>query len=230
MSSIEKYLGKNEKILFMLKPARRAFTGDYIAIMILILGAAGSRISVILTSLMYMFITLSVILFIKVESGVRSKKYYITNERIILHEGIFSKKFHSCTYNQVTGIEFTQSFFEKSKNTGTILINTTEGKSKRLFLEKVPNPSEVKKKISEIYSLAARGLNHPTMHAEHTNLSVHPSQMQQPMIQPSHIHIHIHTDAPASPDKLNQQTMTHQQQYINTNQQHHTQPNQIHRR
>ena len=200
MSSINKHLGSNEKIIFVLKPSRRAFLGDYVSIMVLVLAAIGARISVTLTFLTYMFITLSVALLIKIESGIGSKRYFITNERIIRIEGTLKKRFNSCVYNRITEMKVSQSFFEKYNNTGTLIINTGDNKSSRIILEKISNPSEVKKKIDEIYSAAARGLYQPAMHPAYIN----PNQMQQPIIQPSQIHIHIHNQTNTIPDQQQQ--------------------------
>jgi uncharacterized membrane protein YdbT with pleckstrin-like domain len=164
MSSIDKHLGSNEKVIMRFRPSRKSFLGEYIMIIILMLFAFGFFMTIIMTALAYMILVASLILLIKTEYKIWSKAYAITDARVMMSEGIFTERFKSCVYSNITNLGLKQSFFDKIMNTGTISIDTAGSDSTELILRRISRPFEVKKKISDMQSTATQQQTRITHH------------------------------------------------------------------
>lgn len=181
--SIDKHLDSRERIVLKFRPSRKSFLWEYLVftfVMLLSFGFffttifAGLKnnpiIATILTVFFYSFLLLSLILLIKVEYKIWSKAYAITNERMMISEGIFTEKFKSCVYSKITDLGLKQSFFDKIMNTGTVEIDTASSDVIELKLENISMPFDVKRIISDAQSAAA------------------PSAATQTVPRPPHIH------------------------------------------
>ena len=105
-----------------------------------------------------MFLILSIVLLIRVEYRIWSKRYALTNKRIILSEGIFSEKFRSTVYNKITDLRLNQTMFDKVLNIGTIGIDTAGTDAIEIRFIGVRNPVYIQNKISEMQS-ATKSIN-----------------------------------------------------------------------
>jgi uncharacterized membrane protein YdbT with pleckstrin-like domain len=163
MSKIDSQLNNTEKILYRCRPARRAFIGEYLLfffVMLLTFTSLYSTliswvknnivVSAITTILFFMLLMISIILLVKVEYKIWSKKYTLTNHKVMCSEGIFTEKFSSTVYGKITDIGLKQTFFDKVMNTGTIGIDTAGTDKTELIFENIARPFKIKDKISEL--------------------------------------------------------------------------------
>lgn len=162
MSSIDKHLGSNEKVILRFRSSRKSFVGEYLAIIILMALAAGLFMTVILAIAAYIVLAVSLIILIKIEYKIWSEAYAITDARVMISEGIFTERFMSCVYSNITNLGLKQSLFNKIMNTGTISIDTAGSDRMELLLRDVSRPFEVKKRISDMQSIMTQHLRQPT--------------------------------------------------------------------
>ncbi|MGV8171995.1 MAG: PH domain-containing protein [Candidatus Woesearchaeota archaeon] len=232
MSSIDKHLGSNEKTILIFRPSRKAFIDEYILFIILIFVAIGFFMTEILAILAYITLATAIIIVFKTEYKIWSSAYALTDARVMISEGIFTEKSMSCVYSNITNLGLRQSFFDKVMNTGTISIDTAGSDRMELLLKKISGPFDVKKRISDMQSIAAQQLRQsnqpPTINTMHNNPN-----------QPQHHTIHNNQNHPQQHIMYNNQNQSqHHTIHNNQNQpqQHimHNNPNlqqhQIHRR
>jgi uncharacterized membrane protein YdbT with pleckstrin-like domain len=177
MSDIKKYLGRNEKVILDKRPARRGYLGEYLVTFATLALAILSLIyrllsilndkrntTIIYTVACIIFFTIFLVLFIKLEIRIRSKRYTLTTERIILNRGIISEKFWSSTYDKITDMELEQSFTDKILDTGTLKIDTSGTDSVKIAFENISRPFDVKNAISNMQEYKAN-----KMQAQYSN-------------------------------------------------------------
>ena len=162
MAFFDDELDSDEKILYRCRPARRAFIMEYIWVMITIMIALAlmayrlmlwlntaydaARLYTVFSGI---FFLIAVILLIKVEYKIWSKRYALTSERVMYSEGIFSEDFKSTIYTKITDIGLVQTFFDRILNTGELTMNTAGGDDIEIKFEKISRPHEVKRLISD---------------------------------------------------------------------------------
>jgi uncharacterized membrane protein YdbT with pleckstrin-like domain len=86
----------------------------------------------------------AIILGVKVEWGIWSRRYGITNEKVMYSKGIFYERFHSARYNFITDTGLSQNFWDKIVNTGTLYINTAGTDDFEIKFRKVADPSRLR--------------------------------------------------------------------------------------
>jgi membrane protein YdbS with pleckstrin-like domain len=162
MTYFDKHLDSDEKILYRCRPARRTFMIQYLLVIISIVFALISAMyrlmfwlntaydkAATFTWIVFFFIILAVLLLIRIEYKIWSKRYALTTERLMISKGIFSEDFRSTVYNKVTDIGLRQSFIDKILNTGTITLNTAGGDNIEIMFENISRPFDIKKMISD---------------------------------------------------------------------------------
>ncbi len=176
MAFLDKHVGSNERIIYRCRPSRRAFLMEYIAFFValiinliiiypIIFGELNRATSAVIKTVGYIFGIITLIILIRVEYKIWSRRYALTDQRLMTSEGIFSENFKSSVYYKVTDIGLRQSFFDKILNTGTIFINTAGSDGVELLLDRIANPFFVKKNISDMQAEAhARNTHHQGQH------------------------------------------------------------------
>jgi uncharacterized membrane protein YdbT with pleckstrin-like domain len=86
---------------------------------------------------------------LRLEYRIWSRRYALTNERMLYSKGIFSEDFKSSSYNKITDVGFHQTFWDKIMNTGTLTVNTAGTDNYEIRYRKIRNPLEVKKMIND---------------------------------------------------------------------------------
>jgi membrane protein YdbS with pleckstrin-like domain len=85
-------------------------------------------------------IVLGIICFVIPSLLIRSTRYRITNYRIDLERGIFSKRIDTLELWHVNDVSFRQSFFDRIFGVGDITIMSDDRTTPQLKLDGVPNP------------------------------------------------------------------------------------------
>ena len=98
----------------------------------------------------WIIILFSVIMLLRLEYRIFSRRYALTNERIMYSNGIMSEIFKSAQYNYLSDIEFEQSFWDKIMNTGTLKIHTVGTDNYQIRYRKVSDPIKIKKIINDM--------------------------------------------------------------------------------
>ena len=76
-----------------------------------------------------------------------SRRYYITNNRVLARSGIFTKHIDGVPYSKIQNIELRKSFYESIADVGDILIDVAGGPGLELTLDNVPDPEKPYKLI-----------------------------------------------------------------------------------
>jgi membrane protein YdbS with pleckstrin-like domain len=161
--NLDKHLDSDEKIIRFFRPSRKAYILQYIFWILLFLIAiyldiisatkADTNLFILWKFIEYicwLAIIISIIMLIRLEYRIFSRRYALTNERIMYSNGIFSEIFKSAQYNYISDIEFEQSFWDKIMNTGTLKIHTVGTDEYQIRYRKVSEPLDIKKTINDI--------------------------------------------------------------------------------
>src|SRR4030042_2551914 len=132
--NLSNHLDNNEKMVLSFKPSRKAYIHHYFLFLIVLIGSivlltyfALNITSWFATILFYLSLTLliyAIIMLLRLEYRIWSRRYAITNEKLLYSKGIFTEKFKSARYSYITDIGLNQSLWDKIMNTGTLTINT----------------------------------------------------------------------------------------------------------
>jgi len=152
-----------ETTIYRCRPSRISFIKEYLLfffMMILTFTSLYSTIiarlqkyailSSVMIVLFYALLMISIILLVRVELKIWSKKYVLTNQKITSSKGIFTEMLTSVPYDKITDMELQQTFFDKLMDTGTIYIDTAGTDEIEMVLEHINRPFIVKQKISEL--------------------------------------------------------------------------------
>lgn len=80
---------------------------------------------------------------------VHSKRYTITNNRIITCEGWIAQRQWEILIDDIRGIELTQSFYERLIGVGHLTIGTAATADAEIFIDHIAHPKEVLALINE---------------------------------------------------------------------------------
>ncbi|MGV8150512.1 MAG: PH domain-containing protein [Candidatus Woesearchaeota archaeon] len=164
IKNLNHHLDSNEKILHFFRPSRLAYLFQYalhigllvLAIIFSVYNEPGSHLFIFWNFVNMASIAVliySVIMLIRLEYRIWSRRYALTNERMLYSKGIFSEHFKSSTYNNITDIGFHQTFMDKILNTGTLTVNTAGTDNYEIRYRKIRNPLTVKKMINDKQSV-----------------------------------------------------------------------------
>lgn len=165
-----------EKVYVVGKISRLGYYPQYLGGLLLI-AVAGYAYSVLRNpsnaAVMYMlsivFLIGGIVLVKYVEVKVWMKSLKITNHRVILEEGFFSKKSITLRYSNITELTCNQSFIGRILGFGDITIHTAGGKLHDITIEKVGRPLKIKAAV-EYFTSRATPL-HP--HLQHHQKNHH---------------------------------------------------------
>lgn len=163
MSYLDKHLSADEKIIYKCRTSRLSFLGEYALLAFVVIISITSLFTTFMSRienynvlgaitiiLFYMFSILALILLVRVEYKIWSKRYALTSKRVIISEGIFTERFKSAVYDKITDIGLNQSFMDKILNIGTVTVDTAGGDDIEITFVKVSKPFFIKNKISEM--------------------------------------------------------------------------------
>lgn len=89
--------------------------------------------------------------------------YVITNKRLIIRTGVFSRSGHDVPLNRINDVAFGHSFWERLLGCGTLVVESA-GERGQLTLHDIPRVEEVQRDLYELVNYgrsdAARG-DHP---------------------------------------------------------------------
>lgn len=80
--------------------------------------------------------------------GVR---YELTNQRLRIHEGIFSRTLHEIDLIHVREAKFSQNFSERLVNVGDVILVTTQAEHPEVCLQNVKDPMHVRELVRQAY-------------------------------------------------------------------------------
>lgn len=160
IKNINEHLDSNEKILHFFRPSRLAYLFQYIIYITIFFSALFFSFFSVSGSAYYLFwsfvnliskiiLIFASVMLIRLEYRIWSRRYALTNERLLYSRGIFSENFKSSTYNRITDVGFHQTFWDKIMNTGTITVNTAGTDDYEIRYRKIRNPLEIKKMIND---------------------------------------------------------------------------------
>ncbi len=76
-------------------------------------------------------------------------KLTVTNERITLRKGIFSKYTNEVFHTDIRNVQLDQSFFQRIFDVGTIAISTSGQEGIEISVAGIPHPQQVRDLIDE---------------------------------------------------------------------------------
>ncbi len=156
---LKKHLDSDEKMILFMRPARIGYLFQYVLVFLFFFAGIFflynravttlGALKVLNTTLATVAFGFAVILGIKIEWSILSRRYGITSERVMHSKGILYEKFHSAKYGFITDTALDQSFWDKIVNTGTLSINTAGGDDYEISFRKILDPFKVKKMIND---------------------------------------------------------------------------------
>lgn len=160
MFDLNKHLDSNEKIIIFFRPSRKAYIFQYLFFIVIFALAIFLLFSsfliknnfnhLLIIILFWIVLAFSLIMLIRLEYRILSRKYAVTNERLLYSRGIFNEHFVSAMFNYITDISLHQNLWDKIINTGTLNINTAGGDEKEIRYREISNPLKIKKMINDI--------------------------------------------------------------------------------
>jgi uncharacterized membrane protein YdbT with pleckstrin-like domain len=158
--NLNKHLDSDEKIVYFFRPSRKAYILHYILFGILFLGAImlfsysairkTTAFRAILFYFSLLFLIFVIILILRLEYKIWSRRYGLTDQRVMYSAGIFTERFKSANYSYVTDISLYQNLWDKIMNTGTIKIDTAGTNMYEIRYRKISDPYKVKKIINDL--------------------------------------------------------------------------------
>lgn len=161
MFNLNKHLDSDEKIVLFFRPSRKAYILQYLLFIGIIVASIfffvyfWSQKTIYLTALSYLLVLIiifSLIHLLRIEYRIWSRKYALTDERLMYSKGIFSEKYKSARYAYVTDIDLNQTIWDKIMNTGTLVIDTAGTDEYEIRYRKVSDPFKIKRTINDLTS------------------------------------------------------------------------------
>jgi uncharacterized membrane protein YdbT with pleckstrin-like domain len=94
---------------------------------------------------------------------VKSTKYKITNERIVIREGIFTTRQNQIELFRIRDLAAHQSFMQKLMKVGDVTVISSDTSLPRLTMSGLPHPFELKEQIRK-NSIEMRKRKHIRLH------------------------------------------------------------------
>jgi uncharacterized membrane protein YdbT with pleckstrin-like domain len=164
--NLDGHLASDEKLLLFFRPSRLGYLHHYVFLVILFLfaslllgfGYAGSGGGYALYALErvigYALLLLAVILLVRIEYRIWSRKYAVTTQRVLYSRGIFSETFQSASFDYITDIEMQQTFWDKIVDCGSLFVNTAGASEFEFRYREVRHPLEIKKRVNDLQDQA----------------------------------------------------------------------------
>jgi len=159
--NLNNHLDSDEKIIKFFRPSRKSYLLHYIFYILLFLigtffffyDPRGSALFIFWKFINYaaaIVIAFSIVMLIRIEYRILSRRYALTDQRIMYSNGIFSEIFKSVQYKYISDIEFEQSFWDKVMDTGTLKVHTVGTDEYQIRYRKVSQPMKIKKMINDM--------------------------------------------------------------------------------
>jgi len=162
--NINEHLDSNETVLEFFRPSRLAYLFQYLlhiiifiaAVIFTFYGQPSSNLFILwkfINLISEIVLVYAIIMILRLEYRIWSRRYALTNERMLYSRGIFSEVFKSVPYYKVTDIGFFQTLWDKIANTGTVTIDTAGTDEYEIRYRKIKRPLEIKKMINDRQNL-----------------------------------------------------------------------------
>ena len=159
--NLNNHLDSDEKVLLFFRPSRKAYVIIYVFLIIVLLvalffvdyGPNGSPLFIFWRFVNYasmLVLAFDVVMLLRLEYRIWSRRYALTSERIMYSRGILSEVFKSAQYKYISDIEFEQSFWDKLMDTGTLKIHTIGTDEYQIRYRKVSQPLKIKKMMNDM--------------------------------------------------------------------------------
>ncbi len=125
-----------EKPIFELKPAARAYLG------LMIWGV-----------LLFVFVV-GIFLLLRVWYLVASTRYRLTTQRLFVQTGLIAKNLEEVELFRVKDVTLTQGMLQRMLGVGTVVVLSTDDTAPRLELRGILGPMEVKEQIRSAFRTA----------------------------------------------------------------------------
>jgi uncharacterized membrane protein YdbT with pleckstrin-like domain len=156
--NLDDHLDSSEKIVLFFRPSRKAYLFQYallVFVFVLDLALVGytftfhSIFSRIARYLLFIALIAMIVILLRLEYRIWSRKYGISTEKVLYSRGILTEHFKSAKYNFITDIGLNQTLWDKIVNTGTLKINTAGTDNYEIKFRKVSDPIKLKKIIND---------------------------------------------------------------------------------
>lgn len=144
MSYIQKNLLPEEKILYFTKPHYIIFYPALICLILAIWFLTNNHIPAFVG---YLFVLMSIIVFIGELVAYSCSEYGITDKRVIMKVGFISSRSVELFLDRIEGIYIEQSIVGRILGFGTVLVGGIGGTKDPFFY--VPNPFEFRNKVQQ---------------------------------------------------------------------------------
>jgi membrane protein YdbS with pleckstrin-like domain len=101
----------------------------------------------------------SVIALVRAIARIKNTRYRVTNQRIVIETGVFSRSLEEIDMRSVDDIEFQQTFLERLFGIGEVFIVSTDKVAPKFALHGIPDPRNIRELIrSTAYQVSQRQL------------------------------------------------------------------------
>ncbi len=158
MYDLKRHLDSDEQLLLYFKSSRRAYMVQYVSAIVLLIISIVLFFSPLFLKGLWIIssVTIAFILFIlalgimgRIEYLILSRRYALTNERLLYSQGVFSETFQSARYAYVTDVSLFQTLWDKIMNTGTVKVNTAGSENYEFTYSDIPDPFNVTRIIND---------------------------------------------------------------------------------
>jgi membrane protein YdbS with pleckstrin-like domain len=119
----------------------------------------GTVIDVVLVIVLALLVVPSVVALLRAIARIKNTRYRVTNQRIVIEKGVFSRSLEEIDMRSVDDIEFRQTFLERLFGIGQVFIVSTDKVAPKLDLYGIHDPKNIRELIrSTAYQVSQRQL------------------------------------------------------------------------
>lgn len=162
MLDLNNHLDPNENIIIFFRPSRKAYIHKYFILILLLFISVFAIVypgffpfvwnilyAKILFGVAALLFVYCIITLLRLEYRIWSRRYALTNQKIIYSRGIFSENYKSIRYGSVRNIALQQTLWDKIMNTGTLTVDTSGTKNFEIRFREISEPFSIKQEINK---------------------------------------------------------------------------------
>jgi uncharacterized membrane protein YdbT with pleckstrin-like domain len=162
-----------EEIVWSGRPSWRSMLAFYIkwGVLALLPGVAGQEVASVSSADKYRWelwlVTVVLLLLVLLAGWVQriDTHYIVTNQRINIRHGIFSRSDHATSYERLQNVKTYQSLLERMLGVGLVDFDTAAGDDFDFKFTGVENPAGLARQVAELQRAAMQ--RHPQPHTQH---------------------------------------------------------------
>jgi membrane protein YdbS with pleckstrin-like domain len=119
----------------------------------------GTLIDIGIVIVLALLVLPSVIAMLRAIARIKNTRYRVTNQRIVIESGVFSRALEEIDMRSVDDIEFRQTFLERLFGIGQVFIVSTDKVAPKMNLHGIHDPKNIRELIrSNAYQVSQRQL------------------------------------------------------------------------